>query len=319
VFPGFNARDFDAYLPQKWKSNAFTRERLEVKQKLLALGRALAGALTAADGSPLAVDASVEHPALWNHKQVEAQHVFFFRNEGARRELDAIIERQKPLAQLIDDPSPQKNHLFLALTVANEAVSVALKLHPEAEVDRHNLERRCEDFFEREKLLSILRGLAEDYRIGLMPVGSSAAAPVETASRSAPSLDEELMRGLLEQFLGAKEFLYIGRSFSRADARLTGGEFEELARASLHALLPLYRFIAWTRDNDYVSMREMLKQEKQARRQKHLVKNDRVRIVRGMFAGKTGVVQELDTKGSSLKVLIGKMAVKVDAEDVVKQ
>src|SRR5687767_14003735 len=89
MFPGFTDRDFDAYAPNKWKSNVFNRERLEVKQKLLGLGKELAGSLVAADGSPLACDASVEHPALWNHKQVEAQHVFFSRNEGARKELAA--------------------------------------------------------------------------------------------------------------------------------------------------------------------------------------------------------------------------------------
>src|SRR5262249_57685642 len=125
---------------------------LEVKQKLVALGKALATGMAAADGSPLAIEASVEYPALWNHKQVEAQHVYFFRNEGARRELDAIIDRQRPLAALIDDPSPQTNHILLVLTIAHEAVAIALKLHPEADVDRRNLGRKCGDFFEPEKL-----------------------------------------------------------------------------------------------------------------------------------------------------------------------
>ena len=48
-----------------------------------------------------------------------------------------------------------------------------------------------------------------------------------------------------------------------------------------------------------------------------LAKNDAVRIIRGMFAGKSGVVQEVDAKGG-LRVLVGKVAVKVDAEDVQK-
>ena len=87
MFPGFTAADFDAYQVKKWKSNVFNRERLEVKQKLASLGRELQGVMIAPDGSPLAVEASVEHPALWNHKQVEAQHLYFSRNEGARKEL----------------------------------------------------------------------------------------------------------------------------------------------------------------------------------------------------------------------------------------
>src|SRR5512143_591156 len=105
MFAGFTSADFEAYAPSKWKSNVFNRERLEVKQKLLALGREVQGAMVAADGSPLTCEASVEHPALWNHKQVEAQHLFFSRNEGARREIDRIIDRSRPIASMLDDPT----------------------------------------------------------------------------------------------------------------------------------------------------------------------------------------------------------------------
>jgi transcription antitermination factor NusG len=103
----------------------------------------------------------------------------------------------------------------------------------------------------------------------------------------------------------------------RADALAAGPSFVALARERLIALLPLYRFIAWSRDNDFVSMREALQKEKQQRRQKGLAKHDPVRIVRGMFAGKTGVVQEVDARGG-IKVLVGKVAVKIDVEDVAK-
>src|SRR5262245_41334293 len=102
MIAGLTDGDFDAYAAGKWRSNVYNRERLEVKQKLLALGRALAPSLVGADGSPLTVEASVEHPALWNHKQVEAQHVFFSRHEEARKELDRIIERGQSLASRID-------------------------------------------------------------------------------------------------------------------------------------------------------------------------------------------------------------------------
>jgi hypothetical protein len=317
MFPGFTAADFDAYQPKKWKSNVFNRERLDVKQKLVALGRELQGTMLAPDGSPLAVEPSVEHPALWNHKQVEAQHLWYSRNEGARKELDAIIDRGKSMASMIDDPSPQRNHLFLAVTLGEQALELSLKLHPDARVDRENLERKCDDHFEREKLLHLVRGLGEGFRAGITPN----LLPVT-------ELDEGKMLELVAQLakdaspqaltLGAPhKLLYVGRAIGRDAAVAAGSGVVDEARATLQALLPIYKFIAWSRDNDFVSIKEALQKEKQQKRQKGLVKNDAVRIIRGMFAGKQGVVQEVDAKGG-LRVLVGKVAVKLAAEDVQK-
>jgi hypothetical protein len=317
MFPGFTAADFDAYQPKKWKSNVFNRERLEVKQKLVALGRELQGAMLAPDGSPLAVEPSVEHPALWNHKQVEAQHLWFSRNEGARKELDAIIARGQSIASMIDDPSPQRNHLFLAATLGEQALELSLKLHPDARVDRENLERKCDDHFEREKLLHLLRGLGDGFRAGITPEVVSVA-----------ELDEgkllELIAALAKMSapqpltLGAPQKLfYVGRTIPRGDAVTAAAGIVDEAKRTLQALLPIYRFIAWSRDNDFVSIKEALQKEKQQKRQKGLAKNDAVRIIRGMFAGKQGIVQEVDAKGG-LRVLVGKVAVKLAAEDVQK-
>ncbi|HEX8953396.1 MAG TPA: KOW motif-containing protein [Polyangia bacterium] len=317
MFPGFTAADFDAYQPKKWKSNVFNRERLEVKQKLVALGRELQGAMLAPDGSPLAVEPSVEHPALWNHKQVEAQHLYFSRNEGARKELDAIIDRGKSIASMIDDPSPQRNHLFLAVTLSEQVLELSLKLHPDARVDRENLERKCDDHFEREKLLHLVRGLGDGFRVGITP---ALVAVGELDEGKLLELVAALGKGVAPPplTLGAPHKLfYVGRAIARADALAAGAAIVEDARRTLQSLLPIYRYIAWSRDNDFVSIKETLQKEKQQKRQKGLVKNDAVRIVRGMFAGKQGVVQEVDAKGG-LRVLVGKVAVKLDAEDVQK-
>jgi transcription antitermination factor NusG len=312
MFPGFTDRDFDAYAPNKWKSNVFNRERLEVKQKLLALARELAGELVALDGSPLTVEASVEHPALWNHKQVEAQHVFFSRNEAARKELDKIMDRARPIASLLEDPTPQRNHLFLSAGIDGERIELAVKLHPEAKVDRQNLERKIVEPWEREKVLELVHNL---------PDGSSASVTGGT-SFPAASVDEAAMKTLLgdlarPELPGKTHLLVLGTSLPRAEVKAAGAEIVGRARRGMAALLPIYQFIAWSRDNDFVSMREQLKQEKQVKRQKGLAKGDKVKIVRGIFSGRVGAVQEIDAKGA-LKVQVGTVAVKLAADEVEK-
>jgi hypothetical protein len=312
MFPGFTDRDFDAYAPNKWKSNVFNRERLEVKQKLLSLGKELSGALVAADGSPLLCEASVEHPALWNHKQVESQHLFFSRNEGARKELDRIIDRARSMTTMLEDPTPQRNHVFLTVGIFHDRMDMSLRLHPDAKIDRQNLERKSVELWEREKLVDLLRSL---------PAGSTVGV-TEGARFSSREADEAKLKTALADLArpelpGKTHWLVIGRSLPRADATQLGPEVVTTARAELDALLPIYHWVAWSRDNDFVLMREQLKQEKQAKRQKGLVKGDKVRIVRGMFSGRAGVVQDIDAKGE-MKILVGKLAVKVAADEVEK-
>ena len=319
MFSGLTGADFDCYEPRKWKSNVYNRERLEVKQKLLTLGRDAASGVIGSDGSPLFIEASVEHPALWNHKQVDTQSIYFSRHEAARKELDGIIDRSKPIASLLDDPTPQRNHLFLAITLSHEALEVSLRLHPDARVDRQNLERKLDEYYEAERLSGLLCELPSGYSIGVTPELMSLSG--EEFTQDGP----EKLRDIVEKLPAGgaitlpgqtPRLFYIGRALLRAETLSYSPEaLTEWVRERLAELAPIYRFIAWSRDNDYVSMRQVLDKERTVRRQKGLQKGDKVRVVRGILAGKDGAVQEVDAKGQ-LRVLVGKMVVKLDAADV---
>src|SRR6478752_1258859 len=110
------ARDFDAYAPEKATSNAYSRPRLEVKQRALAWARAVVARL-AELGIPVDVHGSDEHPTRSNKKRVDCQWVFFWRDPAAREELERLLDRGRSIAAEIDDPSPYTRHAFLALRV----------------------------------------------------------------------------------------------------------------------------------------------------------------------------------------------------------
>lgn len=306
MFTGLSPADFDAYLPAKWRSNVYNRERLEVKQRLAVLASQLAAGLAGPDGAPLVAAASVEHPALFNQKQVEAQHLYFSRGEAARRELDAIIDRARGVASLLEDPTPQRSHAFLSVSLFHDRVEVALRLHPEATVDRQNLLRKCQDSFELDRLVGLLRALPAGFVAGL----SSALADATT-------LEREALEGLLARFGGSStgELWTVSCARARAEALAAGPELVGWLGEALAALLPLYRFCAWARDNDFVSVREALAKAQTARRQRGISRGDEVRVVRGLFSGQLGAVQDVDARGA-LRVLIGKRTVKLDAADV---
>ena len=306
VFAGFCDADFDAYLPRKALSHLYNRERLETKQKLLALGAQVGGRMVGSDGAPLACEASAEHPALWNHKRVDAQHLFFSRNASARQEIEGLIDKGRTLASLIDDPTPHRKHILLEVTIDAHQVEIALKLHADARIDRDNLERKCQEYFQRERLASILRALSAENRVGV--VGATMLSP--------DALDDDSLRALLLAFANSGSWFAAGRTYLRADPAPQRPDFVDVVRDELLHLLPAFHFIAWTRDNDFVSVKESLKQAAAERRIGGLERGDRVRIVRGVLSGKAGVVQEIGDKG--VKLLVGKMSVKIDGGDLTK-
>lgn len=313
MFPGFTDSDFDAYARNKWRSNAFNRERLEVKQKLERLGKELQGPITAAGESPLLCEVSVEHPALWNQKQVDCQQLYFSRNEAARRELESILTRSRTLASLIEDPSPQRSHVFLTVTVAFDGLLVGLRLHTDATVDRQNLEVKLAEPWPRQELLELLVELPPAF---VAEVGNNAPRPAaETDDDHLARMLTELGRPLPPQ---QSRWLTIARSVGRDAAIAAGSAITAELTASLVALLPLYRFIAWSRENDHISITDQLRKQTVKKKRRGLTKHDKVRIVGGMFAGRTGVVAEVTDKGV-VRVLVGNLPIVVKADELEKQ
>jgi len=312
VFGGFTGSDFEAYAEHKWRSNAFSLERLAVKEKLVALGRELAAVAVAADGSELHREPSTEHPALWNQKRVDAQHLFFSRDPETRNQLDHFIERSRTLASLIQDPSPQRSHAVLAISIDVARLSVALRLHTDALIDRENLEAKTRDEALRAELLATLHALPPPFSAAVGARQPSAASLLDADALE--SLVSELGRPLGP---GQSRWLTCGRDFARAEVLAAGTRTLEQVRGALVGLLPVFHFVAWTRDNDHIGLGQRMRAEAKAKQHRGLAKNDRVRVVSGMFSGRVGLVQELDARGS-LKVLVGKIPIVVDAQDVEK-
>ena len=165
-----SARDFDAYAAEKATSNAYSRPRLEVKQRALAWARVVVARLAALG---LAVDAhgSDEHPSLRNKKHVDCQWVFFSRDAAARDELEHLLDRGRSLSDVIDAPSPYDRHAFLALRLDAHAVEVCFAVPSEARVDLDNLRARLDaaaggDGVIATELVQALAALPDEFTFG---------------------------------------------------------------------------------------------------------------------------------------------------------
>ncbi len=256
-----SARDFDAYAPEKATSNVYARPRIEVKQRALAWARGVVARL-AELGIAVDVHGSDEHPTLRNRKRVDCQWVFFWRDQAARDELDRLLDRGRSIAADIDDPSPYTRHAFLALRVDVATVEVCFAVHPEARVDVENLRARLSSEQDGEaaaELMAALRALPEQFAIGVSPDDRQAASAVTP----------EALRALIERAAAGQVPLWIGWSVRRDTAVEHSGILDEQLEDAIVALAPLYRLVAWSRENDRIALDRRIESAEQERAHAH--------------------------------------------------
>ena len=303
-FDGFEPVDFDTYTPDKWSSNLHNLPRMKVKQKLESLADRIKDALVGA-GLEIGYEVSSERPSIWNQKRVDAQWLYFERDAAARKDLQSIIDRNRSLADNIEDPAHHHRHTVIAVRVDAEGVSVLCGVHHSAWLDRHNLQKRVEDEHERARLLVALGELPRD---GLELL-------VDEARTGFVELDDEALLATLEGAAEVPGWIALERRWAADDAAVASEDFADTLVDACTTLAPAYQQLTWSRDNDHVSVAKTVAEEKKARRRSgsgHFEENDPVEIVGGLFAGRKGVVSGYDRAGK-VKVKVGTLTLPVNA------
>jgi len=307
-FEGFSAPDFDAFEEKKWGSHAFNRERLEVKLKLTALGNELKGEFR--EGLPeLQMGLTEERPSIFNQHQVRDLTLFFFRNEKERRALGGILDKAKSIADIVQDTAAHHRHINIGVRVGHQGLEAGLWLHQDAWVDWKNVVQRCSEHWEHDKLGEVVEDLPGSIRFGR---GSGLAADAPPAKEVEP---DEILGG----FEDAGPWTVFGESFDRGDPLLQSGDLTGKLAGLIAALVPLYEFIGWRRDNDFHQLKKVIKEQKEkaVRKFKSLQKGDSVRVLKGLAAGHVGVVDSIERKGV-VKVRLGTMLVSLRIEELGK-
>jgi len=253
MFEGFTPDDFDAYLPEKWASNMYTLPRRRVKDKLDVLGKALSEELVAAD-LHLVARHSDEHPSLWNNKKVDTQWLFFSRDEDAQKELSEIIDTERTLAATLADPTPLYRHVFLGVSLNQEVLEIGLRLHYDAWVDRKNLLSLVGSEEGRARFAELRESLPDHYEIGV--VGEEMIAPQD--------LDDDAFAACAARLEDQGGWLFIGARMPRDQVAVLGADVAETAVETFQLLTPVYRFVAWSSENDAISMDRLVAEHEEA-------------------------------------------------------
>ncbi|MCI0652598.1 MAG: hypothetical protein L0Z55_12035 [Planctomycetes bacterium] len=232
----FLPTDFARFQPELQANPEYNAARLEVRRKLEALGKHLAATL-AADDLAFAARASLHHPYKFNRFRVDSQWVYLSRADKERRRLKSLLG-----VDLGKDLDQNYVHAILVFEIHQHGLEFALRVHKDAWWDGENLKRKCAVAAERESLAACLRPLAgygmqiHDYR------------RIHACETITP---EELVE-TLRYYVPGEHWLHISRAVPSSDPLVAAEDFVSRTTEEFRALLPAYRFIRWTPENNWL-------------------------------------------------------------------
>jgi hypothetical protein len=301
-FPGLDAADFDAFAPKKWSSNRFNLERMKTRAKLESLGRELERRAADRVGD-LVFTTTMDHPHIFNKNQVAYMWLYLDRPAEERDQLARVIDKQTSVQQKVTETIAQHQVALVGVGLDNDSFSIFLRLHAKATLDRQNLMARLSDPADAQQFAILLARLGEGFT--LTADGQEVSLPTSA--------------GQIPEFVKALEKLQgwcaLEKRFARDSEHLTAERLPDDVAPSLLKLLDLWRFGAWSRDNDRLKLAKVLKEEKKqkAKRLSGFSEGDSVRVVSGLLSGKEGTVVSVDLKGR-VKVQFGRLNMEMEGK-----
>jgi len=292
-FEGFQKADFEVFAESCWASHAYNRQRLEVKLKLQALGKEVLE--RAGDLPSLEAALTDERPSVFNRHQVRNLRWFAVRPADERRFLRQVLPDPAPGLALAAEPEELGRHLQFLMQIESGFFVSGLCWPQAARVDRENMRRLLEQAEPAARLRQELEGLS--------PAGWWAGGEQISAEQVVEVLSAS----------GAPDLLLAQRIDSGRVCQAGAALGEELSRFFSRLAL-VYRRFGWSRQNDRLGLGQKHKQQL-AQAGGELRSGERVRIISGLAAGKTAVIEEVDKRGT-VRVRLGNISLSLKASDV---
>ncbi len=271
-FNGFEATDFDAYRPEKWQSNLYNGERLRVRQKMEALGKALQPKMSGQVGLPLGLETSSDRPCLWNQKSVHCQWLCLLRPVEIQKTLEASHGFRGPLVQTVTDPAAYNRHAFLGLKLDMNGIEVAWQVNGMASADAGTMASAMLPSSTTYNTISaLLKGLGDEYAVKI--VGNRPGEAHEWPANAAP-MDQIAQTAAIGDFSS----ISISRFLPRAQVEGTEEQGFEAITSELEKLAPIYKLLVWHEENDLINLKEaMARQDEERSKRREAEERERER------------------------------------------
>lgn len=309
-FNGFDDAAFLAFDEKKWSSNVFNMERMRVSEQLRLIGDVAEKALK--DSDVVFARAITPHnPSVFNGKKVSEMALYFSRTDEQKRAIAPVLDRKLALPDQISDGGEHHRHGFLGVLIKKDRVEVGVMIHSRAWLDVMNLLNRCKEKEEEAgRFVRLLHLLKPGAIVRVAP-----GREVKCAS-----FDASMIHSIEEAVLNESFTFFVGYSFDPTDKAVQTASFADTAAGLLAGLIDVWKFSAWKPTSNYlVSQTPTASMKNVAVIDDGSVvdfsKGSKVKLTGGIFAGRIGVVQDMDTKGN-VKVLVGRVTVRTDSHSV---
>lgn len=301
-FSGLGPKDFAAFEESKWSSNRYNLERMAARAKMEALGSAVYQGLELAS-TGLLLKTTLDHPHVLNRNRVTHCWAYFDRPDEERRELQRVIDRDLTIKEKVDDPIPENHVLILGVGIDSKQAQIFLRLNASAVLDRKNWLARLADPADGAQFCLMVGKLAG--KLSCVADGQSIAFPTDLASLTA-------FRKALDSMTSGMEFSV---AFDASAPELATDAFQATAIETLRPLVPIWQYAAWSRNNDKLKLKPVLKEEKKtlAKRSVGFEEGDEILVTGGLLSGKKGKVLGVDGKGR-VRISLGRLSVEVDGK-----
>lgn len=234
--PSFQEHDFAAYESHRQRDPEYNKFRLAVRRKLDAHGKALKTAIQKQHGLALASRTSLNHPYTYNFGRVNAQWAYLSRSPKDKKELVARVG--EALAQDVDTHYIQTT---LVVHLDAEGLDVALRIHALAWWDGINLANKCKT-----------RAGCQDFAdcLNTLPPGFVLQMDRWKREYHPGKLRAEDLENYFAYYQPGEHWLNLRRRLPKSMVLELGPAIGDFVHESGMALVPVYRFVIWTPEND---------------------------------------------------------------------
>ncbi len=238
--PAFAQNDFRAFERHKWSDPEANPERLVLKRKLQSMGEPVLAHLQAS-GADLTLRTSIHNPFKFNGNRVDALWFYLAPGDSAKRPLRDLLG-----VEFASDTDANYVHANLVVAIDFAQVSLGLRVHERAWWDVQNVKARAGTREGAEQLANLLNGVTGGYALTLHDWKQKLECG---------SVKWDAVMNLFRYCEPGRHRIHVQRTLSKTDPRVTDPTLIQQVAAEFVTLLPVYRFILWSPDNNHLGMK----------------------------------------------------------------